>query len=143
MKKLILVTGFLLIGLNAVASDQMSDEIVCNKAHETGSADNDLTVILKSNATSWVKQVQIIENGYFGPRVIGIVQVPLLPKLITSSIGYIPEVVMVYKGKAATLSIRALNIHHNPLLLQGTGSINLRLPGYEPKTVTLNCRYAD
>ena len=142
MKKLILIAGLLTIGTNALAFDQMVDEIVCNKVNEFGSADNGLTVILKSNDTSWVKMVQIVENGYLGPRVIGTVQVPIQPKLIPASRGYIPEVDMVYEGKEAILSIRALNIPQRPFLLQGTGSVDLRLQGYEPEIVNLNCQYA-
>ena len=143
MKILILVIGILFIESGAHASDQLTDEIACNSVHTKGQASNKLKVLLKSNATSWAKQVQIIESSHQGQRVIGNIQVPLQPELVEDSSGYIPEVDMIYESQEATLSIRALNIQHEFMPLQGTGSVSLRLHGYKPKTVALRCHYAN
>lgn len=143
MKNLILITGLLVIGINASASDQMADEIVCNKILQPGEADNGLTVILKSNDFSWVKLVQIIENGYLGSRVLANVQVPLNPKIVPLPRGNPDEVDITYAGEEATLKIRAYDIGNDRLPLNGYGSIALRLPGYEPEVVPLHCEYAE
>lgn len=143
MKSITLLLVFLTVSLNVYASDVMQDEIVCNSVHISGSADSGLTVALKANATSWVKILEITENGYIGPRVIANLQVPLQPEQVLVQHGRLPIVALVYKNAQAVLSVYA--VYHGPddLRLTGTGLIQLNLEGYEPEAVPLNCEYAE
>lgn len=145
MKNLILLSLVLLSNSQVFASDRLENEIVCNKVHQSGSADNGLTVALQSNDISWVKNVQVTENGYLGPRVIGNVQVPLQPKTVSVNDGGTFETVaMVYEGSHLTLTIRAFkNYDGAQPVLTGVGEVNLRLPGYEEENVSLTCEYAN
>ncbi|MBX3034909.1 MAG: hypothetical protein KF865_13395 [Bdellovibrionaceae bacterium] len=137
MKKLLLIVSMFCIGLEAGASDQLRDEVVCNKVHRSGEADNGLTLILRGNETAWAKVVAVFENGYLGPRQIGNIQVPLQPEVSGGGRGYIPEVNLTYKGQGLVLSMRALRIKDFPLT--GMGSAYLALPGYQPIQVSLIC----
>lgn len=137
MKNLVLLVSLICVGLSANASDQLRDEVVCNKVQRSGEADNGLTLILRGNKTAWAKVVAVFENGYAGPRQIANIQVPLQPELNGGGRGYIPEVNLIYKGQGLVLSMKALRIKDFPLT--GVGIAEIALPGYQPVRVPLVC----
>ncbi|MBX2988048.1 MAG: hypothetical protein KF802_09140 [Bdellovibrionaceae bacterium] len=138
MKKFVIVLSVLFFGnLQAFASDQLHDEVVCNKIQRPGESDTGVTLILRGNQNAWAKFIAIYENGYAGPRQIGNVQVPVNPEISGGGRGYIPEVNLVYRGQGIVLALRALQIQNFPLT--GAAIAMIALPGRQPMQIKLIC----
>lgn len=133
MKKLILVSCIVFAGVFALATDRLSNEIVCSKVAVSGEADNGLDIIVQSNDFAWAKWAIIIENGVLGSREIGTFQIPLQPVFDTYGN------TLKYESQNFQLVLEAYSTRTG-YQISGPATAVFQLPGYEKIVVQLKCK---
>ena len=136
--KQLLIAVVIMGTTTAYSSDQMTDEIICTKIVNPGEADNGLVVKLKSNKTAWVKELEIIEYGYLGERIIAQVQVPLLPT--ADNLGHDEKIYFKYEGNGSKLILESYLTRSASIpSLTGYGEVELSLADYTEEIFVLQC----
>ena len=140
MKNLVLVIA-LALGSTALAGDAFEPEIICSKVSPglANDSENGLVFTLSSNATAWVKRVEVVEYGLFGQRQIALIQVPLQPEIIEGR-GFVPNFKMIYRGQGLVLEMHFLRLGGKPIL--NSGHAELTIPGRGIEHVPLDCKSA-
>ncbi len=140
MKYIIFSLVALAFSQPAFSSDRFVAEIVCSAVRAPGEADNGLDVVVRTNPTAWVKQIQIIENGYLGPRVIGSFHVTVDQPRVTAP-GYFDGArIATYETDGLTLVMEVKDSKGQEP--KGLGHVRVLLPKYHPIEAELSCQKA-